>query len=84
MLGTVKAKIQLASASMLMLGVAQAAAGLAVVDNTPSKTEVGGDVVGTAIAKRGAVLAIILFKVGDLFSQIIKQQLSTFQYQLNH
>jgi hypothetical protein len=57
MLGTVTVEIQLAPASILMLGGAQAAAGVTVANNTPSKTEVGRAVLGAAIAQRGAVLA---------------------------
>ena len=59
MLGTVTVEIQLAPASILMLGVAQTAAGVTVNDNTPSKNEVGRAVLGAAIAQRaaGATLA---------------------------
>ncbi len=59
MLGTVTVEIQLAPASILMLGAAQTAAGVTVNDNTPSKNEVGRAVLGAAIAQRtvGATLA---------------------------
>ena len=56
MLGTVTVEIQLAPASILMLGAAQAAAGVTIVNNTPSKTEVGRAAIGANIAQRGAVL----------------------------
>ena len=56
MLGTVTIEIQLAPASILMLGKAQVAAAVAAADNLPSKTEVGRGA-GVAVAQRGAVLA---------------------------
>ncbi len=41
MLGTVTVEIQLAPASILMTGAAQAAACVTIVNNTPSRTELG-------------------------------------------
>ena len=40
-----------------MTGAAQAAAGVTIANNTPSKTEVGRAVIGANIAHRGAILA---------------------------
>ena len=57
MLGTVTVEIQTAPATILMTGVAQTAAGVAVADNTPTKTEVGRAAIAAAVAQRGAVLA---------------------------
>jgi hypothetical protein len=57
MLGTVTVEIQLAPASILMLGAEQVAAGVTIANNTPSKTEVGRAVIGANIAQRGAILA---------------------------
>jgi hypothetical protein len=51
MLGTV------APATILMTGAAQTAAGVAIADNTPTKTEVGRAAIVAAIAQSGAVLA---------------------------
>jgi hypothetical protein len=57
MLGTVTLEIQLAPASILMLGTACSAAGVTVAENTPAKTEVGRQAIGTNIAARGSALA---------------------------
>ena len=57
MLGTVTVEIQTAPATILMTGVAQTAAGVAIADNTPTKTEVGRAAIAAADAQRGAVLA---------------------------
>jgi len=57
MLGTVTVEIQLAPASILMLGAEQEAAGLTIANNTPSKNEVGRAVLGADIGQRGAALA---------------------------
>ena len=57
MLGTVTVEIQLAPATILMLGVAQTAAEVSVANNTPSKTEVGRANISANIAQRGAALA---------------------------
>ena len=57
MLGTVTVEIQLAPATILMLGVGQAAAGVTAANNTASKNEVGRAVISADIAKRGATLA---------------------------
>ena len=57
MLGTVTIEIQLAPASILMLGAAQANAGVTIVNNTASKTEVYRAVLGANVALRGGVLA---------------------------
>ena len=57
MLGTVTIEIQLAPASILMLGVANAAADVSVANNTPSKNEVGRAVLAAATGVRGAALA---------------------------
>ena len=57
MLGTVTVEIQLAPASILMLGVAQANVDVTVALNTPSKNEVGRTVLGEATGLRGAALA---------------------------
>jgi hypothetical protein len=56
MLGTVTVEIQLAPASILMTGAAQAAAGVTIANNTPSKTEVGRAAIAANIGQRGAVL----------------------------
>ena len=57
MLGTVTVEIQLAPASILMLGAAQVAAGVTVAANTDSKTEVGRPNILVDIGQRGAALA---------------------------
>ena len=57
MLGTVTVEIQLAPASMLMIGTAVAAGVLTFADNHLSKDEVGRDRLAANIAARGAVLA---------------------------
>ena len=57
MLGTVTVEIQLAPASMLMLGAAQAAAAVTQAANTTSKGEVGRAIIAAGgVAQRGAVL----------------------------
>jgi hypothetical protein len=53
MMGTVTIEIQLAPASILMLGAAIAGADVTVANNTPSKTEVGRAVLGAATGVRG-------------------------------
>ena len=57
MLGTVTVEIQLAPASILMLGVAPVAGAVTVANNTPSKTEVGRAVLGAEVAARAAAIA---------------------------
>ena len=58
MLGTVTVEIQLAPASILMLGAAQVAAAVTKAANTASKTEVGRALIGDGgVAQRGATLA---------------------------
>ena len=57
MLGTVTVEIQLAPASILMLGVAPVAGAVTVANNTPSKTEVGRAVLGAEVAARTAAIA---------------------------
>ncbi len=54
MLGTVTVEIQLAPASMLMLGAAQEAGGVTAANNRDSKNEVGRGELGTDIAQRAA------------------------------
>jgi hypothetical protein len=56
MLGTVTVEIQLAPASILMLGILQVAAEVTVAGNTGSKTEVGRAILGAATGLRGAIL----------------------------
>jgi hypothetical protein len=55
MLGTVTVEIQLAPASILMLGSEQVAAAVTAANNLPSKTEVGRGA-GVAVAVRGLIL----------------------------
>jgi hypothetical protein len=55
MLGTVTVEIQLAPASMLMLGVAQSAAAVTDVNNLVSKTEDRRGA-GVAVVQRGSFL----------------------------
>ncbi len=59
MLGFATVEIQFAFASKLILGAAQAAAGVTIANNTDSKIKVGRAVlqIGAAIAQRGAILA---------------------------
>ncbi len=52
MLGTVSVEIQLASSSILMTGATQAVAGVTIINNTPSETEVGRAATGANIAQR--------------------------------
>ena len=56
MLGTVTVEIQLAPASILMLGIPQAAAEVTVAGNTGSKVEVGRAILGAATGLRGVIL----------------------------
>ena len=57
MLGTVTLEIQLAPASMLMLGVPILVGGVTAANNTASKGEVGRSVIGADIAARAGALA---------------------------
>jgi hypothetical protein len=57
MLGTVTIEIQIAPASILMLGTNPSATGVTIVENTPSKLEVSRPNIGADIAARAAVTA---------------------------
>ena len=57
MLGTVTIEIQLAPASILMLGTNPTATGVTIVENTASKNEVGRALIAADIAARAAAIA---------------------------
>ena len=91
MLGTVTIEIQLAPASILMLGTNPTATGVTIVENTTSKNEVGRALIAADIAARTAAIAgetadytltnlefrVVRYHMGPEFDSVIANLLNT-------